>query len=94
MKRDLIILMLGIMISSCQTQNKVSAPEPHLELGQRISFQGSNPEKSYIIIGYRKDLNSKVDKDWANQEYIVFVYINDHNDVKEATIHKNSITKQ
>jgi hypothetical protein len=91
-KNLMYILFFAFIATSCVVESN-RVPEPHLELGQKINFPGANPEKSYIIIGYREDLESKSEKNWRNQDYIVFLYVNDVNDVKEAVIHKNSILK-
>lgn len=89
---NLVIIILFVLVGC--VEKKQLHPEPHLEMGQEISFPGSSPDKSYIIIGYKKNYEGPVEKDWGNQEYIVFIYVNDLNDVKEATIHKNSLLKR
>ncbi len=78
---------------ACQGQ-EARVPEPHLELGQRIFFVGGQPEQTYVVAGYRHYLEDKTEKDWQDQEYIVFTYINQQGDVKEATVHRNAILKR
>lgn len=87
------VVLLFALFPSC-TEKKYLRPEPHLEMGQEISFPGSSPDKSYIIIGYKRNYDGPVEKEWSNQDYIVFIYINDLNDVKKAAIHKNSVIKK
>jgi hypothetical protein len=87
------ITLIALCLNSCVEKPK-SNPEPHLELGQEISFPGSSPDKSYLIIGYRRNYDGPVEKEWNNQDYVVFIYINDNNDVKQATIHKISVIKR
>jgi hypothetical protein len=82
-----------LFISSCVEKKRLN-PDPHLELGQEISFPGSSPDKSYLIIGYKRNFEGPIEKDWNNQDYIVFIYINDNNDVKQGTIHKISVIKR
>ena len=85
------LLLFGLW--SCENQdNKV--PEPHLELGQRISFVGGEADKTYVVAGYRHYLEDKTDKNWQDQAYIVFSYTNDLGDVKIATVHRNAILKR
>lgn len=78
---------------ACEGENTKN-PEPHLELGQRISFVGGEPEKTYVITGYRHYLEDKTDKSWQDQAYIVFSYTNDQGDIKVATVHRNAILKR
>ena len=85
-------VLLG-MLCSCG-EPVYEAPEPHLELGQRMTFVGAAPEKAYVIVGYRSQLEDKTEKRWREQEYIVFIYINDQGDVKEAAVHRNAILKR
>ncbi|HYG37800.1 MAG TPA: hypothetical protein VD908_04240 [Cytophagales bacterium] len=89
----LIVFICVVAFSGCKEKKELH-PEPHLEMGQEISFPGCAPNKSYIIIGYKKNYEGPVEKDWNNQDYVVFIYINELNDVKEATIHKNSLLKK
>ena len=86
-----MIACTGLLLA-CKPER--TPPEPHLVLGQKILFNGSDPDKTYVIIGYRHKLEGTTDKIWNNHDYIVFLYINDTNDVKEAVIHKNAIIKQ
>lgn len=80
-------------IWACEGQ-EIRTPEPHLELGQRISFVGGKPDKTYVIVGYRHYLEDKTDKYWQDQAYIAFSYINSEEDVKVAAIHRNAILKR
>jgi len=94
MKNRFVFASLFIlMLSSCD-KKEAQRPEPHLELGQDMQFIGSDAARTYVITGYRRTYQGPVDKDWNNQDYIVFVYINNLNDVKDATIHRNSVLKQ
>jgi hypothetical protein len=94
-RRFIVVLFVFVCLGldSCMEKPK-SNPEPHLELGQEISFPGSSPDKSYLIIGYKRNYEGPVEKEWNNQDYVVFIYINDNNDVKQATIHKISVLKR
>ena len=91
-------LFLGFITASilfaCNPKKPIIKPDPHLELGQLASFLGCDPSRSYIIIGYRDQLESLTEKEYRGQDYIVFLYINDQHDIKEAIIHKNSVIKR
>ena len=88
------IFLFAISLFSCQPKKDYSEPEPHLQLGQKVNFMGGNPESDYVIVGYKSDYDGKIQKQWENQEYIVFVYTNAQNDIKEGTVHVNSIMKK
>lgn len=95
MKKLLLVLMLAGMAVAC---DPVSGGEEdfapaHLVLGQRLKFLGSSPETTYLIVGYRDTYEGTIDNTWKNQEYIVFTYINDLNNVGTGTIHLNSVIK-
>ena len=92
-KKLILPAFLLVVLHSCE-EPVHNSPEPHLELGQRMIFVGAEPEKAYVIVGYRSQLEDKTDKEWKGQEYVVFVYINDQGDVKEAVIHRNAILKR
>lgn len=85
------LLMIGF---SCSSSPEGGQPEPHLELGQRISFVGADPGKTYIVAGYREQFEDKTDKVWNKQAYIVFTYFNDQDDFMQGVVHKNAILKQ
>jgi hypothetical protein len=87
-----VACLLSSMLA-CQGQ-EYKAPEPHLELGQRISFVGGQPDKTYVIAGYRHYLEDKTEKNWQDQAYIVFFYTNNQGDIKVATIHRNAVLKR
>lgn len=93
MKRILAALLMSLIFFGCQPKERL-VPEPHLELGQKVTFVGSEPEETYVIVGYRELYESETQKDWNSQDYIVFVYITDQNEVKEGTVHRNSIMKK
>ncbi len=93
MKKIILALLVTGMLWGCGS-TETKPPEPHLELGQRISFVGAEPEKTYVIVGYRHFLEDKTDKHWQNHEYLVISYINDQGDMKTGTIHKNSVLKR
>ena len=93
MKTYILVLLVTVSILSCgRTETKV--PEPHLELGQRISFVGGEPEKTYVVVGYRHLLEDKTDKRWSDQEYIVISYHDNQGEIKVAPIHRNAILKR
>ena len=94
MKNLLFTLFLSFLFFTCQIkQENTVPPEPEIELGQLATFLGADPDRSYIIIGYREELESKTERHYHGQEYIVFLYINDVHDIKQAVIHKNSVIK-
>ena len=86
------IYLLFFILFSCNSNTE--KPEPHLELGQKISFVGALPERDYVIVGYRNQLEGKTKNKWNNQPYIVFTYINKDYDVKNGVIHRNAILKK
>lgn len=88
----LSIFFCSFTFFGCQSQ--VSRPEPHLELGQRISFVGGNGETEYVLIGYRDQLESKTEDLWNDQNYLVFVYLNNDDELKQGIIHRNAILKK
>ena len=94
MRNLFILCVITTMLMACNPKADVNHPEPTLELGQLATFHGCDPERSYIIIGYRHYLESKTDKYWDDHDYIVFLYINDAHDIKQAVIHKNSVLKR
>jgi hypothetical protein len=93
MKTLLTICLAGLLFSACDPVRKAPV-EPHLELGQRIIFSGANSDRAYIVLGYKSELDGDIEKSWQNQDYIVFLYTNDHGDLKRATIHQNAILKE
>jgi hypothetical protein len=94
MRHLLSIGIIVLLLLSCKPHGDYEHPEPTLELGQLANFHGADPNRSYIIIGYRHYLESKTDKYWDDHAYIVFLYINDSHDIKQAVIHRNSVLKQ
>lgn len=82
-----------LILGACQSQQS-TAPEPHLELGQRLNFVGGEADKTYVIVGYRHMMEDKTDKDWSNQAYIVVSYTNNQGDMKEGVVHRNAIQKR
>jgi hypothetical protein len=91
MKHLLLPLIISLLFAC---HNPTTSPEPHMELGQKISFVGGNPQTDYVIIGYRDQLESKTESLWNNQSYLVFIYLNDNDEVKQAVIHRNAILKK
>lgn len=94
MIRLLCISCLLVLSFSCNSSESKNQPEPHLELGQRISFVGSHPDKAYVVAGYREQFEDKTDKNWSKQPYIVFTYFNDQGDFMQGIVHKNAILKK
>jgi hypothetical protein len=92
--RLLSISCLMAVMLSCNSSQNDSPPEPHLELGQRITFVGANPEKVYLVAGYRNQLEDKTDTNWNKQGYIVFTYFDDQGDYVQGVVHKNAILKR
>ena len=83
------------MISiSCNSSGDKGQPEPHLELGQRITFVGADPQKTYLVAGYREQFEDKTDSNWSKQAYIVFTYFDDNGDYVQGIVHKNAILKE
>lgn len=93
MRNIVTVLLLSILIFAFSCEPAHKAPEPHLELGQKISFPGANDEKSYIILGYRDEADGETSRFYHDQAYIVFIYVNDQEDVKQGIIHKNAVLK-
>lgn len=91
-------ILLSVVLMSCQqekgTTGKNVVPEPHLELGQKVTFVGGNIESDYVIVGYKSDYAGEIEKSWNDQDYIVFIYTNNQNDIKEGTVHVNSVVKK
>ncbi|MGB3182667.1 MAG: hypothetical protein WBB45_14850 [Cyclobacteriaceae bacterium] len=93
MKTLLTICLACLLFAACEPVNKAPI-EPHLELGQRITFSGADTKAAYVVLGYKSELDGGIEKVWKNQDYIVFLYTNDHGDIKQATIHQNAILKE
>lgn len=94
MKRFFYIAVVAGLLFSCEPAKKHAGPEPHLELGQKVIFVGGNLDNDYVIVGYKKDFDGRIEKEWKDQDYIVFVYTNAQNDIKEGTVHVNSVIKR
>lgn len=95
MVKYLYAFLITLMLTSCQSEkSKNVVPEPHLELGQKVTFVGGNLESDYVIVGYKSDYAGKIEKHWRDQDYIVFIYTNAQNDIKEGTVHVNSVVKK
>lgn len=92
-KKHFVVAALLCSLWACEGQS-TKAPEPHLELGQRISFVGGDAEKTYVIAGYRHYLEDKTDKSWQDQAYIVFTYTNNQGDINVAAVHRNAVLKR
>lgn len=88
----ILIIFTGIMTGCGQNSRQVSEPLP--EPGRQITFLGAEPEKTYVVIGYRNLPEDKTDKVWNNHDYIVFSYTNDQGDIKEAVVHRNALYKE
>ncbi|MCC5920333.1 MAG: hypothetical protein LAT68_13880 [Cyclobacteriaceae bacterium] len=94
MKNLLLALSFLLTILSCtEGQVDYGSPEPHLELGQTVIFTGSDPLVTYVIVGYRHQLESATQKEWEKQDYVVFLYRNDNRDLKTAAVHRNAVLK-
>lgn len=90
-------LLLSVALFSCQPEKEPAnklVPEPHLELGQKVTFVGGNSESDYVIVGYKSNYSGEIEKVWNDQDYIVFIYTNTQNDIKEGTVHVNSVVKK
>lgn len=90
-------LLLSVVLLSCQPEKEPSntlVPEPHLELGQKVTFVGGDIDSDYVIVGYKSDYSGDIEKVWNGQDYIVFIYTNAQNDIKEGTVHVNSVVKR
>ncbi len=95
MVKYLYAILITLVLSSCQSEKSRNVvPEPHLELGQKVTFVGGNIESDYVIVGYKTDYAGKIEKVWKDQDYIVFIYTNAQNDIKEGTVHVNSVVKK
>lgn len=94
MNRIFCMIVASVLLLSCQPQKEYDGPEPHLQLGQKVIFMGGNPESDYVIVGYKKDYDGRIEKEWKDQDYIVFIYTNAQNDIKEGTVHVNSVIKR
>lgn len=86
-----LLLLIGV---GCTSQEAKNQPEPHLELGQRITFVGGDPAKTYLVAGYREQFEDKTDKEWSKQAYIVFTYFDKQGDYGQGVVHKNAILKE
>lgn len=94
-RSGIYLLLAGLFLSLGACENSQSKmPEPHLELGQRISFVGGDPDKTYVVIGYRQLLEDKTEKNWNDPAYIVISYINNQGDMKEGVVHRNAVQKR
>lgn len=93
MKQILLISAFAAILFACGGQD-FGQPEPHLELGQRIFFQGGKTSEVYLITGYRQELEDKTDSQWRDQSYIVFSYRNKQGDFKQGVLHRNTIQKR
>lgn len=91
--RFFFVAAIMLVLGACENQQS-KVPEPHLELGQRISFVGGEADKTYVVIGYRQLLEDKTEKDWNDHAYIVISYTNNDGDIKEAAVHRNAILKR
>jgi hypothetical protein len=95
MVKYLYAFLIIFIVLACQPEkNKTAVPEPHLELGQKVTFVGGNAESDYVIVGYKSDYSGEIEKLWKDQDYIVFIYTNAQNDIKEGTVHVNSVVKK
>ncbi|EMR04387.1 hypothetical protein [Cesiribacter andamanensis] len=94
MKYFLYCLLSLLLVAACNSSTQEQQPEPHLELGQRIVFVGGNPDKTYIVAGYRQEFEDKTDTNWSKHQYIVFTYFNDQGDFQQGVVHRNAILKQ
>ncbi|MFA0960952.1 hypothetical protein AB9P05_04045 [Roseivirga sp. BDSF3-8] len=93
MKNLILICLAGLMFAACEPRKPEAPIEPHLELGQRITFPGAEKNIPYIVLGYKSELDGRVEKVWKNQDYIVFLYENKNGDLNQAVIHQNAILK-
>lgn len=94
MNKVFYVFVVSVLLLSCEAKKNVKGPEPHLELGQKVIFMGGNLESDYVIVGYKSDYDGRIEKQWKDQDYIVFVYTNAQNDIKEGTVHVNSVIKK
>lgn len=94
MKRFFYTAVVAGLLLSCEPAKNYSGPEPHLELGQKVIFVGGNLDNDYVIVGYKENFDGRIEKHWRDQDYIVFVYTNAQNDIKEGTVHVNSVIKR
>jgi hypothetical protein len=93
MKQLILASIFSISLLACSGP-EYGQPEPHLELGQRIYFQGGSADEVYLITGYRLQLEDKTESNWRDQNYIVFNYRNNQGDFKQGVIHRNAIQKR
>jgi hypothetical protein len=89
-----LLFLLILSVSTACSTNSGQRPEPHLELGQRLSFVGGDSRREYVIVGYRQQLEDKTEKDWDEHDYIVVVYSDKSGELKQGVIHRNSILKK
>lgn len=94
MLRVLFICCMLFIGFGCNSTPNTNQPEPHLELGQRISFVGGNATKTYVVAGYREQFEDKTETKWNKQAYIVFTYFNDQGDFVQGVVHRNAILKE
>lgn len=95
MVKYLYVFLITLTLSACHSEKtRTAVPEPHLELGQKVTFVGGDLESDYVIVGYKSDYAGEIEKTWSDQEYIVFIYTNAQNDIKEGTVHVNSVVKK
>jgi len=90
----ILFVYLVFIFSLISCQSKVLRSEPHLELGQKITFVGGISDTDYVLIGYRDQLESNTEDTWNEQNYVVFVYLNKDEELKQGIIHRNAILKK
>jgi len=94
MNKIFYTLAISFLLMACEAKQNLKGPEPHLELGQKVIFMGGNMDSDYVIVGYKSDYDGEIEKIWRDQDYIVFIYANTQNDIKEGTVHVNSVIKK
>lgn len=95
MKKLLLVVMVAMLAIACEptaSSNEEEAPA-HLVLGNPLKFLGSSPETMYLIVGYRRTYDGRIEEIWKDQDYIAFIYINDLNEINTGTVHLNSVVK-
>ncbi|BDC98564.1 hypothetical protein [Persicobacter psychrovividus] len=90
----MLLLAVVIVTPSFIAERDYAPVDPHLILGQSIHFLGSTQGKAYIVIGYRDEYDSEVDKQWKDQDYVVFLYTTELGEFKTSTIHRNAVVKK
>ena len=88
------VMVASLFFGSCEHKAPAIKPPPHLELGQMIIFEGGDPSQTYIVLGYKSEVEAVTEKTYRGQEYVVFMYANNNRDLKQAVIHHNSIIKK